>query len=127
MNKLYYSIVLCFFLLLTGCSGDEVVTPPVTGEVLLAEVSGDSIGVASGLANRSNSITGLPIGLRARYRSISRNDIFRRMSGECRTSRSSITSSANSGRCCGSDTSSTRNVRSKSSPLRTTDPLSVRR
>ena len=58
MNKLCYSIVLCFFLLLTGCSGDEVVTPPVTGEVLLAEVSGDSIGVASGLANRSNSITG---------------------------------------------------------------------
>ena len=58
MIRLNYSVVLCFFILLTGCSGDEAVTPPVTGEVLLAEVSGDSIGVSSGFATRSLSITG---------------------------------------------------------------------
>ena len=58
MNKLYYSIVLCFFLLLTGCSGDEDVTPAVTGVGLLTEGSWESFGVASSLANRSNGITG---------------------------------------------------------------------
>ncbi len=58
MIKLYCFIILSFILLIAGCSEDNPATPPVTGEVLLAEVSGDSIGVSSGLASRSLSITG---------------------------------------------------------------------
>ena len=43
----------------SGCSSeDNTVNPPSTGEVLLAEVSGDSVGVSSGMSSRSLSITG---------------------------------------------------------------------
>ncbi len=44
---------------LTGCSDDNSTNPntPTTGEVLLAEVSGDSVGVSSGLSSRSSTIT----------------------------------------------------------------------
>lgn len=44
---------------INGCSSeDNTVNPPVTGEVLVAEVSGDSVGVSSGMSSRSQSITG---------------------------------------------------------------------
>ena len=43
----------------SGCSSDDTVTPPPnTGEVLLAEVSGDSVGISSGSSTKSLSITG---------------------------------------------------------------------
>ncbi|HAY34946.1 MAG TPA: hypothetical protein PK536_10515 [Ignavibacteria bacterium] len=46
-------------LFFSGCSSDDTVTPPPnTGEVLLAEVSGDSVGISSGSSTKSLSITG---------------------------------------------------------------------
>ncbi len=52
-------IILISFALYSGCSSDDTVTPPPnTGEVLLAEVSGDSVGISSGSSTKSLSITG---------------------------------------------------------------------
>lgn len=56
MQKSFFFLLLSF-VIVTGCSDDDPVTPPVVGEVLLAEVSGDSVGVTSGQSSRSLSIT----------------------------------------------------------------------
>ncbi|MFZ1320246.1 MAG: hypothetical protein WAT71_01685 [Ignavibacteria bacterium] len=54
---IFISIAMIFSI--NGCSSeDSSVNPPVTGEVLLAEVSGDSIGVTSGLSTKKISISG---------------------------------------------------------------------
>ena len=49
-------VLLFSFLIIAGCSKDDPITPPA-GEVLLAEVTGDSIGVQSGSSSRALSIT----------------------------------------------------------------------
>lgn len=58
MLKNSFFIILISFAILAGCSNDDTVSPPpVTGEVLLATVAGDSVGVTSGSISRSISIT----------------------------------------------------------------------
>lgn len=52
-------LIIVIFISIQSCgSEDSAVNPPVTGEVLLAEVSGDSVGVNSGSSSKSLSITG---------------------------------------------------------------------
>ncbi|MDZ4713032.1 MAG: hypothetical protein SGI89_12000 [bacterium] len=58
MIKYSYIFIISVILICSGCKGDDPVTPPpVTGEVLLAEVSGDSTGTL-GLSTVVRSITG---------------------------------------------------------------------
>lgn len=58
MIKYSYFFFLSVILICWGCKGDDPVTPPPgTGEVLLAEVSGDSTGTL-GLSTVVRSITG---------------------------------------------------------------------
>lgn len=59
MKNLITLFIFTVFLSYTGCSDDDNnnSTGPVSGEVLLATVSGDSVGVSSGFSQRSSSIT----------------------------------------------------------------------
>ncbi|MEO8664112.1 MAG: hypothetical protein ABI462_01335 [Ignavibacteria bacterium] len=57
MLKLTFILVLILLTNFYSCKSDDPVTPPETGEVLLAEVTGDSVGVQSGTSSRSLSIT----------------------------------------------------------------------
>lgn len=56
MTKTVLTIVI--LVIISGCSNNESVNPnPPTGEVLLAEISGDSVGTSIGSSTRSGSIT----------------------------------------------------------------------
>lgn len=58
MLKSLFLVLLLSSAVMIGCSNDDdnnVITPPA-GEVLLATVSGDSVGVSSGFSSRSSSI-----------------------------------------------------------------------
>lgn len=58
MKKSISLLIFAVFISFTGCSNDDNnTTGPVNGEVLLATVSGDSVGVSSGFSSRSSSIT----------------------------------------------------------------------
>ncbi|MDQ3021088.1 MAG: hypothetical protein M3R36_11040 [Bacteroidota bacterium] len=60
MLKFLFLGLFLSFVIFSGCSNDDdnPVNPPVTGEVLLATVSGDSVGTSgSGLSTRTSSIT----------------------------------------------------------------------
>ncbi|HQY19243.1 MAG TPA: hypothetical protein PK294_01585 [Ignavibacteria bacterium] len=61
LTDLFLPVIIIFVSIISfiGCSSeDNSVDPPATGEVLLAEVSGDSVGVSSGSSSMSQSITG---------------------------------------------------------------------
>jgi len=60
MTKKYLILfIICFIFIYSGCSNDDNTNPvtPNTGEVLLATVSGDSVGVTSGLSSKTFTIT----------------------------------------------------------------------
>ncbi|MBS1517724.1 MAG: hypothetical protein JSS91_06525 [Bacteroidetes bacterium] len=57
LNSFLFLLIVLFFHF-QGCTSDETVTPPPAGEVLVAEVSGDSVGVQSGFSQKSSSISG---------------------------------------------------------------------
>ncbi len=60
MLKSLLLILLLSFVLTVGCSNDDdnnITPPPSTGEVLLATISGDSVGTSSGFSSNTASIT----------------------------------------------------------------------
>lgn len=56
-NKISLLVILSFVFIFSSCSNDDDPVTPATGEVLLAQISADSVGITSGLATRSMSIT----------------------------------------------------------------------
>jgi len=51
-------LTIVMFVIISSCSKDEAVNPnPPAGEVLLAEISGDSVGISNGSSTRIGSIT----------------------------------------------------------------------
>ncbi|MCY7362137.1 MAG: hypothetical protein LH629_08750 [Ignavibacteria bacterium] len=60
MTKKYLILfIICFIFIYSGCSNDDNTNPvtPNTGEVLLATVSGDSVGTPGGFSGKSITIT----------------------------------------------------------------------
>lgn len=55
LKTLTFLIPLLF--LISSCKSDDPVTPPPSGEVLLAEVTGDSVGTSGGSSTRASSIS----------------------------------------------------------------------
>jgi len=56
LTKTVLTIVI--IVIISGCSKDDPVSPPQTGEVLVAELAGDSAGTTNGSSTKIGSISG---------------------------------------------------------------------
>lgn len=51
-------LAVTFIFIVSGCSKDDPVSPPPTGEVLVAEFAGDSAGITNGSSTKIGSVSG---------------------------------------------------------------------
>lgn len=61
MVKLFFAIYIAILMFTTGCGSDDNNVNPPSGEVLLAEAAGDSVGTISGSMVRITNISSLPL------------------------------------------------------------------